>query len=94
MERGSPSCFERSEAVNGGAPLSLFLTLVILTMPGIVAVVLPIILFVAVAFVYNKLTVESELIVLRALGLSQWRLAQPALDLKCDKFHKCFTSYA
>src|SRR5579859_349458 len=68
-------------AVNGGAPLGLFLYLVILAMPPIVAVVLPIIFFAVIVFVYNKLTAESELIVLRALGLSQWRLAAPALAL-------------
>jgi lipopolysaccharide export system permease protein len=66
-------------AVNGGAPLGLFLWLVVLAMPPIVAVVLPIIFFFVVVFVYNKMTAESELIVLRALGLSQWRLAMPAL---------------
>jgi lipopolysaccharide export system permease protein len=70
-------------AVNGGAPLGLFLYLVILAMPPIVAVVLPIIFFAVIVFVYNKLTAESELIVLRALGLSQWRLAAPALALGC-----------
>lgn len=68
-------------AVNGGAPLSVFLTLVLLQMPGLVGVILPIILSLVIAFVYNKLTTESELIVLRALGLSQWRLARPALVL-------------
>ena len=66
-------------AINGGAPFSLFLEMVMLAMPPIVAVVLPIIFFVVIVFVYNKLTAESELIVLRALGLSQWRLAAPAL---------------
>jgi lipopolysaccharide export system permease protein len=66
-------------AVNGSAPFGLFLWLVILAMPKIVAVVLPILFFAVVVFVYNKLTAESELIVLRALGLSQWRLAAPAI---------------
>ena len=68
-------------AVNGGAPLSVFLTLVMLQMPGLVGVILPIILALVIGFVYNRLTAESELIVLRALGLSQWRLAAPALVL-------------
>jgi lipopolysaccharide export system permease protein len=68
-------------AVNGGAPLGLFLWLVLLAMPPIVAVVLPIIYFSVIVFVYNKLTAESELIVLRALGLSQWRLAAPAITM-------------
>jgi lipopolysaccharide export system permease protein len=68
-------------AINGGAPLGLFLYLVLLAMPPIVAVVLPIIFFFVIVFIYNKLTAESELIVLRALGLSQWRLAKPAMFL-------------
>jgi lipopolysaccharide export system permease protein len=68
-------------AINGGAPFGLFLWLVVLAMPPIVGVVLPIIFFAVIVFVYNKLTAESELIVLRALGLSQWRLANPALAL-------------
>jgi len=68
-------------AINGGAPIRIFLWLVVLAMPPIVAVVLPIIFFAVVVFVYNKMTAESELIVLRALGLSQWRLAVPALAL-------------
>jgi len=68
-------------AVNGGAPLRVFLTLILLQMPSLVAVILPIALALGIAFVYNKLTAESELIVLRALGLSQWRLASPALFL-------------
>ncbi len=68
-------------AINGGAPLGLFLWMVMLAMPPIVAVVLPIIFFVVIVFVYNKMTAESELIVLRALGLSQWRLAAPALAM-------------
>ena len=67
--------------INGGAPLGIFLTLVALAMPTIVMIVLPIALFFAIAFIYNKLTADSELIVLRALGLSQWRLATPALLL-------------
>jgi lipopolysaccharide export system permease protein len=68
-------------AINGGAPFSLFLEMVMLAMPPIVAVVLPIIFFVVIIFVYNKMTAESELIVLRALGLSQWRLAMPAFAM-------------
>jgi len=35
----------------------------------------------SVLFVYNKFTLESELVVLRALGFSPWRLAKPALVL-------------
>ena len=56
-------------AINGGAPLQpCSCEMVMLAMPPIVAVVLPIIFFVVIIFVYNKMTAESELIVLRALG--------------------------
>jgi lipopolysaccharide export system permease protein len=68
-------------AINGGAPFGLFVTLLLLTLPGVLVIVLPIALFFTIAFVYNKLTADSELIVLRALGMSQWRLAAPALTL-------------
>ncbi len=40
---------------------------------------IPVSLFVAVVFTYNKLSADSELVVMRAMGLSRWQLAQPAL---------------
>ena len=66
-------------AVNGGAPVRLFLTLIGLTMPGFLAVVLPIATFVVILFVYNKLAADSELVVMRAAGLSHWKLALPGV---------------
>ncbi len=65
--------------VKGGAPFSVFLHLVVLTLPGFVAVILPIALFVCVLYVYNRLLRDSELIAMQASGLSQWQLAKPAL---------------
>lgn len=65
-------------AVNGATGLRLFITIVVLTLPGSVAVILPIALLLVILFIYNKLTMESELIVLRAAGLSHWSLARPA----------------
>jgi lipopolysaccharide export system permease protein len=44
-------------------------------------VVLPIALFIAVLFTYAKLTAESELVVMRAVGLGPGGLARPALML-------------
>jgi lipopolysaccharide export system permease protein len=68
-------------AVNGATGLRLFLTLVVLSLPGFLAVILPIALLLVILFVYNKMTMESELIVLRAAGLSHWALARPAVVL-------------
>ncbi|HLI20376.1 MAG TPA: LptF/LptG family permease, partial [Stellaceae bacterium] len=42
-------------------------------------VVLPIAVFVAVIFIYNKLIAESEMVVMRAAGVSPMSLAAPAL---------------
>src|SRR5215469_2199982 len=65
--------------VNRGLSIGLFLYLAVLILPRFVDVVLPIAVFTAVIFVYAKLISESELIVMRASGMSQWALAKPAL---------------
>ena len=67
--------------VNRGLPASSFLAFIALLLPSFLGVVLPIAGFCAVLFVYNKLVMDSELIVLRATGLSQSQLARPALIL-------------
>lgn len=65
--------------VNRGLSIGLFLYLAVLILPRFVDVVLPIAVFIAVLFTYNRLTSESELIVMRAAGMSQAGLARPAL---------------
>lgn len=67
--------------VNRGLSLGLFLKLAMLILPRFVEIVLPIAIFLAVLFSYNRLISESELIVMRASGLSQMTLARPALIL-------------
>jgi lipopolysaccharide export system permease protein len=65
--------------VNRGVSFATFLYMTLLMLPSFLVIVLPISLFSAVTFVYNRLTMESELVVMRAAGLSQWTLAAPAL---------------
>jgi len=65
--------------VNRGLAVGVFLSLAMLILPRLVEVVLPIAVFVAVLFVYNKLTIESEIVVMRAAGVSQRGLAWPAI---------------
>src|ERR1700688_1641064 len=65
--------------VNRGLSLGLFLYLAILILPRFVDVVLPIAVFIAILFTYNRLLSESELVVMRAAGMSQADLARPAL---------------
>jgi lipopolysaccharide export system permease protein len=67
--------------VNRGLSLAIFLKLAMLILPRFVEIVLPIAIFLAVLFSYNRLISESELIVMRASGLSQMTLARPALLL-------------
>ncbi len=67
--------------VEGGAPFSVFLQLLLLTFPTFLAIVLPIGLLVAVLFTYNKMIMDSELVVLRAAGIGPLALARPAILL-------------
>jgi lipopolysaccharide export system permease protein len=57
----------------------VYLTLLLL--PTFLSVILPVALFAAVLFTYNKLLIDSELLVLRAGGLSHVGLGRPALVL-------------
>lgn len=65
--------------VNRGLPADRFLVFAGLLMPYFMGIVLPIGVFVAVLFIYNKLLADRELVVMRAAGLSPWRLARPAI---------------
>ena len=65
--------------VNRGLSAGLFAYLAILILPRFIDVVLPIAVFIAILFTYNRLMSESELIVMRAAGMSQASLARPAL---------------
>ena len=65
--------------VNRGLSVGLFFYLAILILPRFIDVVLPIAVFIAVLFTYNRLLSESELIVMRAAGMSQAALARPGI---------------
>jgi lipopolysaccharide export system permease protein len=67
--------------INRGASAPVFLYLTILLLPTFLSLILPIAMFAAVMFGYNKMIVDSELVVLRASGWSQFALARPAIIL-------------
>jgi len=67
--------------VNRGLPASTFFSFIVLLVPSFVGIVLPIATFCSVLFVYYKMTMDSEIVVLRAAGVSQLQLARPALQL-------------
>lgn len=67
--------------VNRGLPASQFLQFILLLMPSFLGIVMPIATVVAIFFVYHRLGQESELVVMRASGVSTLALAKPALML-------------
>lgn len=67
--------------VNRGLSMAVFLKLTGLLIPNFIAVILPITVFVVVQFIYQRLSGDRELTVMRAAGLSPFALARPALLL-------------
>ena len=67
--------------VNKGLSLSAFLLMSMLVLPTFLGAILPIAFFCSLLFVYNRLIIDSELVSLRAAGVSQWSLAKPALAM-------------
>src|SRR5262245_53567392 len=67
--------------VNRGLSIELFLYLALLILPRFLDIVLPIGAFIAVLFVFNRLTSESELVVMRDSGLGPLALARTVFVL-------------
>jgi len=67
--------------VNRGLSADIFAYLAILILPRFLDIVLPIGVFIAVLFVFNRLTSESELVVMRSAGLGPLGLAKPVFAL-------------
>lgn len=64
-----------------GLSFWVFLQLTGLMLPGFVAVILPITTFIVALFIYVRMNSDREVVVMRAAGLSQLRLARPGLVL-------------
>ncbi|MSP67460.1 MAG: LPS export ABC transporter permease LptF [Alphaproteobacteria bacterium] len=67
--------------VNRGLSTATFFYLMMLMLPTFLAVILPVALFIAVIFTYHRLTMDSEMVVLRAVGVGPVALARPVLLL-------------
>jgi lipopolysaccharide export system permease protein len=67
--------------VNRGLSVALFSYMAVLILPRFLDIVLPVGAFIAVLFVFNRLTAESELVVMRAAGLGPLVLARPVFML-------------
>jgi lipopolysaccharide export system permease protein len=67
--------------MNSGASSAAFWLLTVLAIPRFFEIILPVALMAAVVFVYNRMTMDSELVVMRAIGAPPGKLAQPAMLL-------------
>lgn len=65
------------QLVGGGETLWVFLELSALTLPNVIRLVLPVASFAAAVYVAARLTRDSELVVMRAAGLSSARMLRP-----------------
>ena len=67
------------QLIADGQSATVFLEFTALSLPNIIRIVLPLAAFAASLYVTNRMTSESELIVVQATGYSPFRLARPAL---------------
>ena len=67
--------------VNRGISFTSFLELTLLLIPSLMLFILPFALLFGVLFVYYKLLMDSELLVLSGAGLSRLQIAQPAINI-------------
>lgn len=76
--------------LNRGLPVYYLFWMALLILPMILASLLPVALFIAVVFAYSKLTADSEIVVLRAAGMSDASLAKPALVMAAVVMAICY----
>ncbi|WP_028956404.1 LPS export ABC transporter permease LptF [Sulfitobacter sp. 20_GPM-1509m] len=65
--------------IGDGQTALVFLEFTSLSLPKLIVTVLPIATFAASVYVTNRLSGESELVVMQATGSGPWRLARPVL---------------
>ncbi len=70
-----------SFVVNNSGSLGVFFQLMGLMIPTFLPLILPISFGIAVLFIYHKVAVDSELVIMRSAGLDSLKLAGPALVL-------------
>lgn len=62
---------------------SVFLYIIALGTPQIIALLLPLAMFVATIWTLNKCKQDNEIAVIRSAGLTRWKTASPVLRLAC-----------
>jgi len=67
------------QLIGDGQSALVFLEFSVLALPNVIRLVLPVSAFAAAVFVVNRLTQESEMVVMQATGFSFFRLARPVV---------------
>lgn len=67
--------------IESGASSTSFWVLTFLAIPRFMEIVLPLSMMAATIFIYNRMTIDSEMIVMRAIGFPPSTLARPAIVL-------------
>jgi len=67
--------------INSGASSSAFWLLTMMALPRFFEIILPIALMAGTIFVYNRMTADSEMVVMKSVGISPLEQAKPALML-------------
>jgi lipopolysaccharide export system permease protein len=67
------------QLVSDGHSVGVVAEFTALSLPAVVAMVLPLAAFAAAVYVTNRMTSDSELTVVQATGYSPWRMARPVL---------------
>lgn len=65
------------QLISDGQSAWVFLEFTALTLANVIRIVLPMAAFASAVYVTNRLSSESELVVMQATGFSPWRLARP-----------------
>ena len=76
--------------ISRGLPTSTLFALAGLVLPMFTSIFLPIVLFGTVIFAYNRMVMDSELVIWRSAGLSPLRLAAPAVSLSVLVMVLCY----
>ena len=67
------------QIIASGESATVFLELSVLTLPNVIKLVTPVAAFAATVYVTNRLSNESELVIVQQAGFSPWRIARPVL---------------
>lgn len=79
-----------SLVIDNSATMWVFFRMLSLSIPTFLPLVLPLGLGIATLFIYHKLAIDSELVVMSSAGISPFRLAKPALVLGVIVCFVCF----